>query len=272
MTAKDLFKMGHYIAADSPVHGLDPRVKIGAVILLSIMILRGSALSLSMITLCLLAIILLSNLSFRRVVRAMRPILFFLALLFGVHLFFTPGRALPPFPIWHVTITEEGLFKGLLVSWQFALLLLNGSLLTMTTPPSELVCGIERALRPLKIFKIPSHDIALMISVALRFVPTILDEVERMKEAQMARGACFNGGTLLERARANLVLLVPLMIRTLHRADNLVTAMESRGYERGRRTYLRELRLRSQDYTAIALMAIGGGIFLLRGTIFPPGF
>lgn len=267
-----MLKMGHYIAADSPVHGLDPRVKIGSVILLSVMILRGSTPSLSVISLSLSAIILLSNLSFGRVIRAMRPILFFLALLFCAHLLFTPGRALPPFPLWRITVTEEGLFKGLLVSWQFALLLLNGSMLAMTTPPSELVCGIERILRPLRIFRISSHDIALMISVALRFVPTILAEVERMKEAQMARGACFGGGTLLQRARANLALLVPLVIRTLHRADNLVTAMESRGYERGRRTYLRELRLRSQDYAAIALMAIGGGIFLFRGTIFPSGF
>jgi len=262
-----MYRLGHYIPGDSPVHRLDPRVKIGSVVLLSVMILQGNTPSLFLISLVLPAIVFLSNLSLGRVGRAIGAIKFFVLIFFFVHLFFTPGDPIPPFPIWHLAATEQGLVKGLLVSWGFTLLILNGSILTMTTSPSEFMCAIERIFRPLKVFKVSSHDLAIMISMALRFVPTIVSEIHRMKEAQTARGACFKGGNLVQRARANLALLVPLMIRTLHRADNLVTAMEARGFQRGARTYLRELRLRSPDYAVIALMTITAGLFVFKGQI-----
>ncbi|MBW1996999.1 MAG: energy-coupling factor transporter transmembrane protein EcfT [Deltaproteobacteria bacterium] len=261
------YRPGHYIPGDSPVHRLDPRVKIGSVVLLSIIILQGNVLSLFLISLVLPAIVFLSNLSLGRVGRAVGVIRFFVLIFFFVHLLFTPGDPIPPFPIWHIAVTSQGLVKGLMVSWRFTLLILSGSILTMTTSPSEFMCAIERIFRPLKVLRVSSHDIAIMISIALRFVPTIAMEIARMKEAQRARGACFKGGNLLKRARANLALLVPLMIRTLNRADNLVTAMEARGFQRGTRTYLRELRLKSLDYGVIALMAITAGIFVFKGQI-----
>jgi len=258
-----MYKMGHYIPGDSPVHRLDPRVKIGSVIVLSIMVLKGGLVPLSMISLSLLAVILVSGVPLQALASGLRPILFFVLLFFWVHLLFTPGKAIPPFPLWIVTITREGLLRGMVVSWQFMLLVLSGVILTMTTPPSEFVSGIEKLLRPLKVLRIPSHDVALMISIALRFVPGILSEIDRMKEAQTARGANFRTGSLAERGKAYLSLLIPLTFRTLNRADNLVTAMEGRGYERGMRTYLRELRLRSPDYAAMVLMTLAAGLYML---------
>ena len=182
--------------------------------------------------------------------------MFFLGLLFVLHLFFTEGKAVPPFPLWHITITYEGLYQGFLISWRFFLLLLAASFLTMTTSPSELVSGIERILRPLKIIRLPSHDIAIMLSIALRFLPTFLLEIERIKEAQTARGADFRTGTLYQRALTFRALVMPLIVNTLRRADELATAMEGRGYKRGPRTYMRELRLAWNDNIAVVVMVL----------------
>lgn len=261
-----MYRMGLYIPGDTPVHRLDPRTKIWCVILLSLVVLRGQWLfSLILPTLFSVLIIRLSRVPLASIAQGMKPLRFFLLIFFAVHLFFTPGDPLPPFPIWDIAVTREGLIKGLVVSWQFSLLVFNGTLLTMTTSPSEFMCAIERALRPLKIKKVSSHDIALMISIALRFVPTLLMEIDRMKEAQEARGACFKGGSLRQRLGANVSLLVPLTLRTLNRADNLVTAMEARGYTREGRTYLTELRLRPLDYGVMLFMTAAAFTYLLKG-------
>jgi biotin transport system permease protein len=245
-----MYDIGHYIPGDSVIHRLDPRVKIGSVIGLSIMILRGDDISCAVMSVLLAVLIPSSRLTLRQVGSALRPVMFFILLLFFVHLLFSRGKAIPPFPSWRITVTYEGLYNGVLVSWQFMLLVLNAAILTLTTSPSELISGMERIFRPLKIIRISSHDIALMISISLRFVPTLLMEIRRMKDAQMARGANFKTGTLIQRAAANISLLIPLIMRTLQRADELVTAMEGRGYERGPRTYMRELRLTCLDYLA----------------------
>lgn len=246
--------IGQYIPSDSMIHRLDPRVKIGSTIVLSILILKGGVFTGALISAFLMALIPLSRLGVNPMVTAFRPVLVFFAILFFVHLFFTDGNPIPPFPPWRVTVTYEGLYRGAITTWQFALLILSASVLTMTTLPTELVSGIERLLRPLKRLGVPSHDLAMMVSVSLRFVPTFLEEIDRIKAAQMARGASFGSGPFIRRTRSAISLLLPLVLRAFRRADELVTAMEARGYRRGPRTYMKELSMRRADYVAVMVM------------------
>lgn len=255
-------RLWQYIPGDSLVHRLDPRVKIGFTLTLSVSILRGGALTGGIISAFLIALLLISELRLRSIAEAFRPVLLFLALLFFVHLLFTGGDPIPPFPRFPVTVTYEGLSRGASTTWQFALLILSASILTMTTPAMELVSGIERLLRPFGRIGVPSHDLAMMVSIAMRFVPTFLEEIDRIKMAQAARGASFASGSVARRTRAAASILVPLLVQTVKRANGLVTAMESRCYRRGPRTYLRELTLRRSDYRAILFMTLMAGLLL----------
>lgn len=256
--------MGQYIPNASILHRLDPRIKIAYVFVLSIMILKGDTITMSIISTFLITLIPISRLALRHILNALKPIAIFFMLLFLLHLLFTDGTPIPPFPLWHITVTYEGLHTGTLITWRFILLILIAAILMMTTSPTELISGIERLLRPLKIIAIPSHDIAIMISIALRFVPTLLEEVDRIKEAQMARCANFKTGTLFQRTKATISLLIPLIMSSLHRADELATAMEGRGYRRGPRTYMRELRMSLADYGAMLLIILITGFHILQ--------
>ncbi len=254
-----MYRMGQYLLRDSRVHQLDPRIKIVSVILMSILVLYGGPATQSMITLFLMALLPLSHTGIRPIQQALKPMLIFFALLFFLHLFFTQGTPIPPFPSWRVTLTYEGLYTGTFTTWQFLLLVVTAAFLTMTTSPSELVNAIERLLRPFKRMGLPSDDVAMMISLALRFVPTLLDEIARTRDAQTARGARFNQGGIMKRLRAISSLVLPVILSTLRRADALAVAMEARGYGGGDRTMLQELSLRRADYVAMALMGLFAG-------------
>jgi len=254
--------LGQFIPGDSPVHRLDPRVKILTVLLLSIVILNAGAAESLVVTAFLLSAVALSGLSAGRIASALRPLAWFFAILFCLHLLFTDGRpilaALP-------AVTHEGFERGISVTWQFVALVVSAAILTMTTAPSELVGGFEKLLRPFNRLGVPSHDIAIMVSVALRFMPTLLEEVERMKEAQVARGADFGSGGLIGRLRKMATLVIPLILCTFRRADELALAMEGRGYHRGPRTYLRDLKFTRVDYAALfAVTAFLIGVETLR--------
>jgi len=254
--------LGQFIPGNSPIHCLDPRVKILSVLLLSIVILNAGAVESLVITAFLLAAVALSGLSAGRIAAALKPLAWFFAMLFCLHLFFTDGRpifaALP-------AVSHEGLDRGVAVTWQFVALVVSAAVLTMTTAPSELVGGFEKLLRPFNRLGVPSHDIAIMVSVALRFMPTLLEEVERMREAQMARGADFGSGGPVRRLRKMATLVIPLILSTFRRADELALAMEGRGYHRGPRTYLRELKFTRVDYAALlAVTAFLIGVEALR--------
>ncbi len=264
-----MYNFGQYIPVESIIHRLDPRVKIASLIVLSIMILNSKAITVAMLSVFLIVIIPTSRLTLRCVLKALKPMVILFVLLFFLHLVFTDGTPIPPFPLWRITITYEGLLRGILITWQFFLLILSASVLTMTTSPTELVIGIERLLRPFKILRIPSHDVAIMISIALRFVPVFLEEIVRIKEAQIARGADFKTGTVVRRIRAITALLIPLVISSLRRADELAIAMEGRAYKRGPRTYLRELRISPADYAAVAIMILVTGFYILQDYPFP---
>jgi len=243
-----MFHLGQYIPRSSVVHGLDPRVKIIATLALSMTILQADPAKAAVLSVFLLGGAWLSRLSWRDVGAALRPLVFFFCFLFLLHLFFTDGRPLfPAFPV----VTVEGLSRGLITTWQFMALVVCAALLTMTTTPSELISGIECLLRPLHALRISSHDLAIMVSLALRFMPTLLSEFHRLREAQLSRGVDFRGGTVMERVRKMSSLASVLVIQTFQRADELAQAMEGRGYERGPRTYLRELKMGYADYTVM---------------------
>ena len=246
---------GHYIAGSSFLHRLDPRVKLLSAIGFSLLILAAGSVTEAIITLFLLALVVISEISPIKLLRALKPALFFIVILFMLHLLFTKGAPVPPFPDWPITVTFEGLKRGLIVSWQFALLILNALILTATTSPTELVAAMERLLRPLGRFGVPSHDIAMMVSMAFRFLPSFVQEAGRIKEARLSRGADFRSLTLKARLRAAVSFSTILVINSFRRADELATAMEARAYSRGNRTSLKELELTRVDYLAAAMIS-----------------
>jgi len=250
-----VIRLGQYLPGDTIIHRLDPRVKILSVVALSILIFGATPAEILLISAFLAAVIHATRMTPVQALGALRPVAVFMAMIFLVHLFFTEGRpilSLAPLP---VRITQEGLVRGVYVTWQFAGLVLSAAVLTLTTPPSDLVGGIERLLRPLSRVGIPSQDLAVMIAMALRFMPMLLEEYDRLRMAQMARGADFTTGSLALRTRAVAALAVPLLLSAFRRADELAVAMEARGYRRGPRTTLRELALSGCDLGAFAFMA-----------------
>jgi energy-coupling factor transporter transmembrane protein EcfT len=251
-----MIHIGQYIAGDSFTHRLDPRVKMISAILLSILIFRAAWFDVYLISLFFLTIMALSRLKAGLILRAIKPMAFFAGLLFLLHLFFTDGTALFELPRLHLKITYEGLFLGAFVAWQFFALVLSGAILTMTTPPSEMISGLEKLLHPFKYLGIPTQDIAVMVSMAMRFVPTLLEEFERIRVAQMARGADVRTGPLTQRVKTAASMTLPLMMSALRRADDLAEAMEARGYHSGPRTTLRVLRVSGPDYAALSGLAI----------------
>jgi len=251
-----MYSLGQYVPGRSLIHKLDPRVKVVLVAALSISILRAEVYACTLASVFLAAVIVISQLTFGRVIKSLKPVAVFFTFLFLMHLFFTEGTSIAPFPIWHVNITYEGLYRGTLLTWRFILLILSASILTMTTLPSELISGIERLLRPLKFLGISSHDVAMMMSLALRFVPTIFEEMQRIKEAQVARGADFETGGVFRKAKAAVFLAMPLVVNSCRRVEELATAMEGRGYQGGPRTYMRDLRMTGLDYAAIVVVIV----------------
>lgn len=254
-----MYNLGQYIPRDSFVHNLDSRVKIIAGIALSIIILRVNTLGLLLISVPVLALVRLAHLPPASVLRTLRPVLPFFVCLFLLYIFFTPGKPLLHFPIGPLQISYEGLSLGVTQIWKFLLLVAAAALLTMTTTQSELTGGLERLLRPVKITGISSHDIAMLVALALRFMPTLQDEMKNIRDAQSARGADFNPHRLNGKIRALRCLALPLLTNTVRRSDELVDAMEARGYQPGQRSYLYEPTLTRVDYgfiTAIIALTI----------------
>lgn len=251
-----MYDLGQYIPRKSLVHKLDPRVKILAVIAFSIIILRveNSALLLIGITAMLSGLGLLARLLLKDVLHTLKPAIPFFACLFILYLLFTPGKPLPFFPVGSLLISYEGLLLGIVQIWKFLLLLVAASLLTMTTTQAELTGGLERLLRPVKIFGISSHDIAMLIGLALRFIPTLQNEMRNVKDAQLARGADFNSRRLSGKIKAAGFLTLPLLINIVRHSDELVDAMEARGYKPGRRSYLYDPALTLMDYIIISFI------------------
>lgn len=248
-----MYNPGQYVHRASPVHRLDPRVKIIAVTSLSIIILQVSPVGLAAVAAAAAAAALLAGISLRLLFGGLRPFLPFFFCLLGVYILFTPGSQLL-LAAGPVQISREGLYLGIFQTVRFILLVITAFLLTMTTPPAEIITGLERLSRPLGIIGISSSDLAMMMSLALRFVPTLAGEMKNISDAQLARGASFNPNRITGKIRAISRLAWPLAINIFRRCDELADAMEARGYRPGPRTCLRELVLTPAEYGLIGVL------------------
>lgn len=249
--------LGQFVPGDSPVHRLDPRTKILAMIAYIVLVFLVRAMPVFAVPLLfVLGALLASGVPARYALSSLRPMRWLIAFMFLINLFFTQGdRVL--FSWWIIRVTAEGLRQAVFISLRLILLVAGTSLLTLTTSPIALTDGLERLLKPLKRIRFPAHELAMMMTIALRFIPTLLEETERIRKAQMARGADFETGGPLARARAMVPLLVPLFVSAFRRADELAMAMESRCYHGGEgRTRMHELHYARRDLLAALLIAL----------------
>lgn len=249
-----MYQFGQYVPCKSYIHDLDPRVKIIAVVALSIIILQVDWIGLLGAWLAVLAFVLLARLPVASFLKTLGPVLPFFFCLFLLYVMFTPGRPLPLPHIGPFTMSYEGLFSGSQQVGKFLLLVASAAIFTMTTPQTEITMGLERLLRPIKITGMSSHDAAMMLSLALRFMPTLVDAKNSLSEAQLARGANIYPNTISGRIRAINYLAGPLSLDIIRRCDGLVDAMEARGYQQGPRTYLRQLSFGRNDYITLIII------------------
>ena len=258
--------IGQYVPRESPVHRLDPRTKIAAVtsFMVVIFVVRDFV-GYGLLTLFLLGIIALARIPLGFVLRGLRPIVFLLLLTVVLNVFFSGVEGgTVVFRIWRFAATREGIIRALFIAYRLILLVGVTSLLTFTTSPVELTDGIERLLRPLRRFGVPAHELAMMMTIALRFIPTLLEETEKIMKAQMARGAVFDRGGALRRARALVPVLVPLFVSAFRRADELALAMEARCYRGGdKRTRMKELRFTPRDAAALVVTVVISVLFAI---------
>lgn len=244
--------LGQYYPGESVIHRLDPRSKlliVSSLIVGIFFVRRLEGLAGFAAIICLIAV--LARIPLGYLLRSLRPLLIVIILTFAVNALFTPGDAVAT--VWIVTVTREGIQRGLFMTIRLVLLITASSLLTLTTSPMSLTDGLERTLNPFKRIGVPAHEFAMMMTIALRFIPTLLEEADRTMKAQMARGADFESGSLMRRARSFIPLLVPLFIGAFRRADDLAVAMEARCYRGGEgRTRFKILRMELRDYLACA--------------------
>ncbi|MBQ6075590.1 MAG: energy-coupling factor transporter transmembrane protein EcfT [Lachnospiraceae bacterium] len=248
---KDL-TLGQYYPVDSFIHRLDPRAKLLSTLLFLVsLFITGSWWGFLAAVIYITAEIALSRISLKYMLRGLKGILFLMLFSVLLNLFLTPGELIASF--WFFRITREGVISAAKMAVRLALLLLSSSLLTYTTTPTGITDGLERGLSFLKIIRIPVHEIAMMMSIALRFLPVLTAEVDKIERAQMARGADFESGNLIRRAKALIPVLVPLLFSAFRRAGELATAMEARCYHGGEgRTRMKPLRFRTADYFFMA--------------------
>ncbi len=267
--------LGQYFPGNSLLHRLDPRMKIilSAIYMVAIFLAKNAFCHLftALITLLL---VLQSRISLRIVLRAVRPILYVLIFTMLLNLFFTNadgGRLLVDF--WVIRIYEEGVFRALFMALRVVLLVVGVSvLLTYTTTPIALTDAIESLLSPLKLLRIPVHEFAMMMTIALRFIPTLIEETEKIMNAQKARGADFTSGSIFRRVRALVPILIPLFVSAFQRAIDLATAMECRCYRGGKgRTKLVRYTLHVRDFAMLVLFALSVAAIVLGNLRLPIG-
>ena len=248
--------LGQFLPGDSPVHRLYPRTKILLMVAYIVLVFLVGRLPVFLLPAAfVVGVVLLARVPLRYLGSSVRPIRWLLVFMFIINLFFTQGRTVLV-EWWIFRITQESLRQAVFITLRLLLLVMGTSLLTLTTSPIVLTDGLERLLKPLAVFRFPAHELAMMMTIALRFIPLLMEEVERIQKAQMARGADFTSGNLIVRARSMIPILVPLFVSAFRRADELAMAMESRCYHGGEgRTRMRELHLHRRDLVAAVVMA-----------------
>ena len=264
MALKDI-TLGQYFPGNSFIHRLDPRTKLLFTVLYIVALFSAKRLPSYLLLMAVLAVcIQISRVRLKTILRGMKPILFIIVLTAILNLFYTPGD-----PIWQwkfLKITVEGIWAAIYMVLRISMLITCTFLLTYTTSPILLTDGLEKLLGPLKKLRVPVHELSMMMSIALRFIPTLIEETDKIMSAQKARGADFESGNIFQRAKALVPILVPLFISAFRRADELATAMECRCYHGGEgRTALRVLRFRRADWLSLALFVVlTAGVITLK--------
>ncbi|NCB62745.1 MAG: energy-coupling factor transporter transmembrane protein EcfT [Clostridia bacterium] len=264
MALKDI-TLGQYFPGDTVIHKLDPRTKLlFTVFFIVALFLAKGLVGYGILLVVLIGAIAVSKIKPKAILRGMKPIFFIILLTAILNIFYTPGE-----PIWQwgfLRITAEGLWAAFYMILRITMLITCTFLLTYTTSPILLTDGLEKLLGPLKKIKVPVHELSMMMSIALRFIPTLIEETDKIMSAQKARGADFDTGNLFQKAKALVPLLVPLFISAFRRADELAIAMECRCYHGGEgRTRLRQLKFEARDYVTLAgVLALCAGIWALR--------
>lgn len=249
--------IGQYYPADSLLHRLDARVKLfGTLIfLIAVFSFRGLA-GFACITIFLTGVIKLSKVPFRYMVRGLKAVAALMAVTALFHLFLTNGSHI----LWQwkrLCVTKEGIDAAARMIIRLIYLILGSSIMTLTTTPNELTDGLEKSLKPLTAVRVPVHEIAMMMAIALRFIPILIEEIDKIMRAQMARGADFDSGNLIKKAKALIPLLVPLFVSAFRRADDLSMAMEARCYRGGEgRTKMKPLKYARRDFIAYFVLAV----------------
>lgn len=249
--------IGQYYPVNSVLHKLDPRIKIIATMMFVVeLFVFDSFLGYVLMAAGLGAVILASHVPLRHILKGLRPVLFlliFTILLNTIHA--TGDNVLVEWGF--VRITVEGLINAAFLAIRLIMLIIGSSLLTFTTTPSELTDGIEKLCAPLKVFKVPVHEMAMMMSIALRFIPILVEETDKIMKAQQARGANFDTGSIVQKAKSLVPLLVPLFVSAFRRANDLAMAMEARCYRGGKgRTKMKPLRFGGKDYLTMAVLVM----------------
>lgn len=254
--------IGQYYPTESTIHKMDPRFKIlsSFAFIIALFLVDDFTQYIPVVSFLFLSIYV-SRIPTSFIVKGLKPIIVIMIFAFGINMFFTKGE--PLLTIWILTITKEGLRQAFFMVSRLMLLIMGTSLLTLTTIPIELTDGIENLLKPFAKLGFPAHELAMMMTIALRFIPTLLKETDKIMKAQMARGADFESGNIVKRAKSLIPLLVPLFVSAFRRADELAMAMESRCYRGGEgRTRLKLLR-----YTKLDIIGTMFTLFLFASII-----
>lgn len=260
--------LGQYFPGDSVIHRLDPRTKIiWTFFYIILLFFMKTAVGFAAFIALTAVIIALTKIKVKYILRGIKPVLFLLIFTSLINIFMT-GET-PLFKIWFLTATKEGVIFAALMALRLVLLVAGTSLLTFTTSPISLTDGIERLMSPFSKIGVPAHAIAMMMTIAIRFIPTILEETDKIMKAQKARGADFESGSIVSRARAMTPILIPLFISAFRRADELAIAMECRCYRGGEgRTRLHELKMQKRDIAALLSMPFVAAVIILIQKIF----
>jgi len=249
--------LGQYFPGNSPIHRLDPRTKILLMIAYIVMVFLVKNLLLYLVPAALVVgIVAIANIPMRYLYKSLKPLRWLLVIMFVINILFTAGETVL-LEFWIIRITKEAIERAVFILIRLALLVTGTSMMTLTTSPLSLTDGLERLLSPLKKVKFPAHELAMMMTIALRFIPTLLEEADKISKAQLARGADFESGNIFKRAKNMIPLLVPLFVSAFRRADELAMAMESRCYHGDEgRTRMKVLRFAKADLVA-AVVVLG---------------
>lgn len=247
--------LGQYYPADSVLHKLDPRVKlVTTIVFLVALFVANDWVGYLVATIFLAAVIRMSKVPFHFMVKGLKAIFFILLITMFFNLFLTPGDVVLV-QIWKLKITDKGLHTAIFMAVRLIYLILGSSVMTLTTTPNDLTDGLEKLMSPLKKLHVPVHEVAMMMSIALRFIPILLEETDKIMKAQIARGADFENGNLIQKAKNLVPLLVPLFISAFRRANDLAMAMEARCYRGGEgRTKMKPLSYAARDYYAYGVV------------------